>query len=287
MNDLILDSKLDCILLTETWLGTDAPVVLTEACPPDFNFLFSTRDGKRGGGTASIFKSTLNSKDVFFNSYSSFEFHAFVFSSPPIFCITVYRPPHHSTSFISEFSELLSTIHATYNRILITGDFNLHIDNISDPLSREFLNLLNCMDFNQRVTQPTHNRGHTLDLVITYGLSTGVSSVVDLAVSDHYCVYFNITSFNHQEAPVRTVRRRYLTSEVVANFIEILQSTPAEILPAPCDFIVDSFNSKLKSALDSVAPLLTKTIKSKPKPPWRSDEIKRKMQECGEKVEKK
>ena len=138
IKDLILDNALDCILLTETWLGTDAPVVLTEACPPDFHFLISTRGGRRGGGTASITKNTFKSKEVSFNSYSSFEFHAFVFSSPPILCITVYRPPHHSTSFISEFSELLFIIHTSYNRILITGDFNLHIDNTSDPLSREF-----------------------------------------------------------------------------------------------------------------------------------------------------
>lgn len=66
---------------------------------------------------------------------------------------------------------------------------------------------------------------------------------------------------------MRTVRKRYITSEVAANFIEILKSTPAEILPAPCDFIVDNFNRKLKSTLDSVAPVVTKTIKSKPTPP--------------------
>lgn len=43
INDLILDSKLDGILSTETLLGTEAPVVLTEVCPPNFNFLFSIR----------------------------------------------------------------------------------------------------------------------------------------------------------------------------------------------------------------------------------------------------
>ena len=280
INDLILDKNLDSIFLTETWLGTDAPVILTEACPPNFNFLFSTRGGKKGGGTASITQITMSSNKVPFNSYSSFEHHAFVFSSPPILCITVYRPPQYSTSFISEFSELLSVIHTTYNRILITGDFNLHVDNTSDPVSREFLNLLNCLDFKQHVAQPTHSRGHTLDLVITFGLSVDVSSVVDLAVSDHYCVFFNITSFNQREVPVRTVRKRYLTPEVAANFIQILQSTPAEILPAPCDFMVDNFNRNLKTTLDSVAPLLTKTIKIKHTLPWRNEETKKLKRNC-------
>ncbi|XP_073349448.1 uncharacterized protein [Pagrus major] len=204
INDIILDNNLDIILLTETWLGTDAPVVLTEASPPNFNFLFSTRGCRRGGGTASIAKTNMHTNKVNFNSYTSFEYHAFVCSSPPILCITIYRPPQYSTSFINEFSELLSIIHTSFNRILITGDFNLHVDISSDLLSREFLNLLHCLDFKQHVTQPTHSRGHTLDLVISYGLSIGAPSVVDLAVSDHFCVFFTITSFNQREAPVGT-----------------------------------------------------------------------------------
>lgn len=114
--------------------------------------------------------------------------------------------------------------------IILTGDFNLHIDNPSDSASKEFLNILHCMDFTQHVTQPTHNRGHTLDLVITHGLSTSVSSVVDLAVSDHYCVFFNITGFIQRETSVRTGRRRYLTSEVAANFTRVLDECPPVIL---------------------------------------------------------
>lgn len=55
-----------------------------------------------------------------------------------------------------------------------------------DSITEEFLNLLDSMDFKQHVTEPTHNRGHTLDLVITHGLSTCVSSIIDLAVSDHF-----------------------------------------------------------------------------------------------------
>ncbi|KAL7378551.1 hypothetical protein ABVT39_015497 [Epinephelus coioides] len=213
---------------------------------------------------------------VSFSSYTSFEHHAFVFSSPPILCVTVERSPQYSTSFIRDFSELLSIIHSTYSRILITGDFHLHIDNTSDPVPREFFNLLNCFDFKQHITQPTHSRGHTLDLVITYGLSVGVSSVVDLAVSDHRTT----GDPGENSAPVRTVRKRYLTSEVAANFVQILQSTPEEILPAPCDFIVDNFNNKLKSTLDSVAPLLIKTIRTKPAPQWRNQEIKQLKRYC-------
>ena len=37
INDLILDNNIDCLFLTETWLGVDTPVILTEASPPNFD----------------------------------------------------------------------------------------------------------------------------------------------------------------------------------------------------------------------------------------------------------
>lgn len=43
----------------------------------------------------------------------------------------------------------------------LTAAFNLYIANISDPLSREFLNILSCMDFYQHVRQLTQTKGHT------------------------------------------------------------------------------------------------------------------------------
>ena len=169
---------------------------------------------------------SLTSNGVFLNSYMSFEHHAFTFSSSLILCININSPSHHSTSFINEFSELLSIIHTSYSRILINWWFySTCWCYLGSDIQRVFLNLLNCLDFEQHVMQPTHNRGHTLDLAITHGLSIGVSSVANLAVSNRYCVFFHITSFNQDEAPVRTVRWRYLTSEVAANFMGILQST--------------------------------------------------------------
>ena len=145
--------------------------------------------------------------------------------------------------------------------IILTGDFNLHIDDPLDSAAQEFLNILNYMDFTQHVTQPTHNRGHTLDLVITYGLSTGVTSVVDLAVSDHLCVFFQVFGFIERGTSARTVKKRHLTLEVAENFIEVLEKCPI-VLPAPCDFIVNDFNSRLHSALNTVAPLKTKSIQN-------------------------
>ncbi|KAL7381194.1 hypothetical protein ABVT39_001860 [Epinephelus coioides] len=87
-------------------------------------------------------------------------------------------------------------------------------------------------------------------------------------------------SWSEQETSVRTVRKRYLTSEVDANYIEVLDKCPPNILPASCNFIVEDFNSKLKSSPDSVDPLKTKLVQDSHITPWRNEEIKKMKRNC-------
>uniref|UniRef100_A0A3Q3RT53 Endonuclease/exonuclease/phosphatase domain-containing protein n=1 Tax=Mastacembelus armatus TaxID=205130 RepID=A0A3Q3RT53_9TELE len=42
----------------------------------------------------------------------------------------------------------------------------------------------------KHVTDPTHIKGHTLDLIISKGLNISEVEVTDVALSDHYCVFF-------------------------------------------------------------------------------------------------
>lgn len=68
-----------------------------------FSLVCQKGGGGRGGGTAALFKTTLNSREMPLNSYLSFEIHAFAFfffkSSPSILCVTVERQHQHSSSF--------------------------------------------------------------------------------------------------------------------------------------------------------------------------------------------
>lgn len=72
------------------------------------------------------------------------------------------------------------------------------------------------------------------------------------------------------------LRRRYPSSEVAANFTEILPHSLAPIVPAPCD----NLKNKLKYSLDAVTPRLTETAHSKPTPPWRQAEITKLKRKC-------
>ena len=97
-------------------------------------------------------------------SYSSFEYQAMILESQTsVPLISICRPPKYTASFLPD----LSICFTNHDRILITGDFNLHIDNVSDFNAMDFLQLLHSFDFIQHTAEPTHNCGHTLNLVIS------------------------------------------------------------------------------------------------------------------------
>ena len=53
------------------------------------------------------------------------------------------------------------------SNVLVAGDFNFLMDNISNNDTRRFLDLLEVADLKQHVEGPTHVAGHTIDLLIT------------------------------------------------------------------------------------------------------------------------
>ncbi len=57
---------------------------------------------------------------------------------------TVYRPPpEHHTDFIKQFGDFLSELVLAADKVLIVGDFNIHVDNEKDALGSAFLDILN------------------------------------------------------------------------------------------------------------------------------------------------
>ena len=55
----------------------------------------------------------------------------------------------------------------TNNNIVIAGDFNLHIDNDKDPEAQLFIDMMAALGLDGHVDFPTHENGHSLDLVFT------------------------------------------------------------------------------------------------------------------------
>ncbi len=69
---------------------------------------------------------------------------------------TVYRSPGHHTDFIKEFGDFQSELVLAADKVLIVGDFNIHVDNDKDALGSVFIDILNSFGVRQQVSGPTH-----------------------------------------------------------------------------------------------------------------------------------
>lgn len=118
-------------------------------------------------------------------------------SSNPLRVIVIYRPPPSTVNgltfelFLTEFRSLLELINNDTSRVIIPGDFNIHIDVDSDTNSIKLLDLIGIFNLKQHVQQSTHVCNHTLDLIITRRDENEIiqsTSVVDPGISDHFAV---------------------------------------------------------------------------------------------------
>ncbi|KAL2083495.1 hypothetical protein ACEWY4_021268 [Coilia grayii] len=186
--------------------------------------------------------------------------------------LTIYRPPRLSTPvFLEEFGELLSNICLRFDSLIISGDFNLHVDNPENTYAKEFLTLIDTFSLTQHVQGPTHSHGHTLDLVITKGLNVS-TTVMDLAISDHFCVFFDVCMSPHIQNRSMSVRRRVINNGTGLLFEQALSHTPSQ--PSDCaDDLMIHFNSRMTHIMDNIAPLKTKRVTDNQKAPWKLNPV--------------
>ena len=85
---------------------------------------------------------------------------------------------------------------------MILGDLNVHFDIPTNPLVLKINSLLNRYCFYQAVTVPTHEFGHTQDIVMFRPTLMTLYVPLLLLSSDHYCVVSDISAIkpvNHAD----------------------------------------------------------------------------------------
>ncbi len=78
-----------------------------------------------------------------YDNYQSFKYLALVIQSisPAILLLTVYHPPKLKKGFLEELGELLSNITVDFDSIIISGNFDVRVDDSNNPDTRQFINL--------------------------------------------------------------------------------------------------------------------------------------------------
>ncbi len=187
---------------------------------------------------------------------------------------------------MSEFADLLSMLCFKFKNILILGDFNIHIDQNDCMLTKDFLFLLDCFNLKQLISGQTHNKGHTLDLVIANDAIVSQLSSVDIGLSDHLAIFFfpeislSCTTSSH------TVHFRKWKSIDLSDFADtVVSSLNGLPLPSLEDKILQ-LNAVLASNLDYFAPLKSRCVSFARSAPWYNDELRSKKVAC-RKLERK
>lgn len=149
----------------------------------------------------------------------------------------------------------------------------------SKPLVRDFVSLLDSFNLTQCVSGSTHEKGHTLDLVMSHGPSIHVSEICESAcISDHHPVLFSATaqcSVAAVKAPSRCHRiiNTHVPSQFSAAFNNSELSTVDWIDSLCAEDLTVLFNSTCTSILDSIAPLKSLRPKAHAEP-WITDSVR-------------
>ena len=110
----------------------------------------------------------------------------------------VYRRPPRTgegvthAMFREHFPLLLDELSAVSGRLVLVGDLIVHMDCPPDPNTRFLKDLLDQTNHEQHVSDVTHSRGHTLDVVITRNGELRMSDIQydDSVHSDHFSTLF-------------------------------------------------------------------------------------------------
>lgn len=147
VTELLCSRRPDLLCVTKSWLTPlNGDHLIAFICPPGYSGLHESRSIKKGGGVAVIFRSSLAIQRVFdIPACDSFEFLnlSIMYRPRRVRLLVVYRPPASSaTVFMSEFQAVLEILSTLPEKVIIVGDFNIHVDVLSDKLAVTFLELI-------------------------------------------------------------------------------------------------------------------------------------------------
>ena len=276
----VLTSSIDICAITESWISDDDQLTISQLRNDLVDFHVIPRTNRSGGGTAILFRKSLDVTFVDSGDLDSFEYSIWKLANKhlPIHIVIIYRPPYSSnhpitvSKFIEEFSTFSTDVLAQQDNCIFLGDFNIHVDDSTNNDATTFKDLLTSLGLLQHVTFSTHINNHTLDLIICN--DSDLLKITNLSaeffLSDHCFVCCDV---NIPPPPIKvdTITYRKLNSINQDHFIQDLQTAANSFLGinSTCvDSLSTLYYKTFSSILDKHAPLKSKTISIRKQVPW-------------------
>ena len=196
--------------------------------------------------------------------------------------LNVYRPFGDLNIFFAMLEETLEQFAESHpnSDLIIVGDFNIDLQR-SSSITNRLIELTILNDLVQHVTIPTRisvNHRSIIDHVYIRSRRIMQTDVIMTAISDHFATITKIQDFK-RDSPKNKVTKRWFTPETFEYLRILLRHenwTPMRDLNCAeaTDFLID----KITKALDLLAPVETKELKSYSSNSWITQGIKISLQ---------
>ena len=167
-----------------------------------------------------------------------------------------------------------------HDRVLILGDFNTHVCCPSASLFiSNFITVEISFNLTQSSKQPSHDKGHTLDLLLSHRFCLD-----DVFLSDFVAVLFKAPHLSPVPKPSSQIRSRPLSSLSAPTFCHACSSMRGALInylqhPLSVDELVSDFSNSCTTILDSIAPATYKK-KTPSSCRWLSDDLRLLKRQC-------
>src|SRR6218665_2303632 len=176
LKELASDLDILVLCLTETWLDDDS-VDLRRLRTQGYQVLERARTrlpqtntrmarSTNHGGVAIIAPNEIRLTKLSFGTPKSFEHLCASVTSKgsSVVVLLLYRPGSTAATqdFFTELSSMMESLAVLTDPVVVTGDINIRLDRLSDPLCTQFKDIIVV-----RFHQPTNDEGGILDAVIT------------------------------------------------------------------------------------------------------------------------
>ena len=141
----LVQNRIDICSLTDTWIRDDDTAAEAQMCPPGYKTISVPRSNRQGGGIAIVYRDCITIQRSNTYDYTTMECSDFALSLPGLSLnmAVIYRPPDKLVcSFVSDFLDYVERNIKSTGKLLLTGDFNIHVNDPESPDANTFLDVL-------------------------------------------------------------------------------------------------------------------------------------------------
>ena len=304
--DYLCQNNIDILTLVETWLFSEDKensVYLNEMLPKGYCVTLCSRpNGRVGGGICVIYKDSLHLKvknsSNRSSTYSQFEFldcsiRLTSDQRSSVRLVAVYRPPPTEVNLLSvkmfwkDWSRFLHSLNDCHQELIIVGDLNFHLDDLSHSYTKRFNSTLKQFSLRQHINQPTFTSGHILDVLITNSESTIIDSSIQVhdpglsdnnghvSTSHHLAINWSL-SYEKPKPSVKVLSYRNLNKinkEIFSSDLAALRLEEKLSETENLNAMVDLFSDCLRNLINKHAPIQTRRTIDRSSSPWFTPEL--------------